>query len=172
MGKRYQRIRTCLTEEVEMPSSSIRRQAPDVRYPIKGSGHVWPRKLKRWPDKILPRVEWAMSRVAIRSNSIRIPQEDTWRAPLSGLPQGEAHGTREHHTPNDSISYPDMLFGSLTKVSKSCYVIPTACHSLCSAALQWCVRTPRPDIFCHGFQRTLLNLGLLWWYKNYQNTKT
>ena len=31
-----------------------------------------------------------------------------------------------------------------------------------SAALRWCVRTLCPDIFCHGFQRTLLNLGLLW----------
>ena len=39
-----------------------------------------------------------------------------WRAPLSGLPQGEAHGTRDHHTPDDSITYPDMLSGSLTHV--------------------------------------------------------
>ena len=126
---------------------------PDVKYPIRGSGHVWPGKLKRpplpWceisgedemsadgipdvkypekvesrPNRIPPRVEWAMPRIAIRSNSIRIPQEDTWRAPLSGLSQGEAHDTRDHHTPDDSISYPDMLFGSLTKVSKPCYVI-------------------------------------------------
>ena len=108
------------------------------------------------------RVEWAMPRVAIRSNFIRIPQEDTWRTPLFGLPQGEAHGTREHHTLDDSISYPDMLSGSLTKVSKPCYVIPTACHSPCSAVLRWCVWTPCPNIFFHGFQRTLLNLGLLW----------
>ena len=44
--------------------------------------------------------------------------------------------------PNDSISYPDMLSGwkTLTKASKPCY-------SLRSAALQWCVRTPCPDIF-------------------------
>ena len=74
----------------------------------------------------------------------------------------EAHGTREHHTLDDSISYPDMLSGSLTKVSKPCYVIPTACHNPCSATLRWCVRTPCSDIFCHEFQRTLLNLGLLW----------
>ena len=107
----------------------------------RGFGHVWPRKLKRRPDKILPWVEWVMSGVAIRSNSNRIPQEDTWRAPLSGLPQGEAHGTREHHNPEDSISYLDMLSGSLTKVSKPCYVIPIACHNPCSAALRWCVRT-------------------------------
>ena len=70
-----------------------------------------------------------------------------WRAPLSELPQGEAHDTREHHTPDDSISYPDMLSRSLTKVSKPCYVIPPACHSPLSAVLRWCVRTPCPDIF-------------------------
>ena len=89
-----------------------------------------------------------MPRVTIRSNSIRIPQEDMWRAPLSGLPQGEAHDTREYHTPDDSISYLDMLFGSLTKASKPCYVILTACHKPCSAAIRWCVRMPCPDIFC------------------------
>ena len=88
-----------------------------------------------------------MPRVAIQSNSIRIPQEDTRRAPLSGFPQGEVHYTREYHTPDDSISYLDMLSGSLTKVSKPCYVIPTACHKPCSAALRWCVRTPCPNIF-------------------------
>ena len=67
---------------------------------------------------------------------------------------------------------PDVLSGSLTKVHESCYVIPTACHSPRSAALRWCVQTPCPNIFYHGFQRTLLNLGLLWWSKSYQNTKT
>ena len=34
-GKRYQRIRICLTGEVETPSFPIRRQAPDVKYPDK-----------------------------------------------------------------------------------------------------------------------------------------
>ena len=42
-GKRYQRIRTCLTGEVESPSSPIRRQAPDVKYP---------EKVERRPDRI------------------------------------------------------------------------------------------------------------------------
>ena len=32
-----------------------------------------------------------------------------WHAPLTRLPQGEAHGTRDHHTLDDSISYPDMF---------------------------------------------------------------
>ena len=45
-----------------------------------------------------PSPRWHGARKAIRINSIRIPQEDMWRALLSGLPQGEAHGTREHHT--------------------------------------------------------------------------
>ena len=39
-----------------------------------------------------------------------------------------------------------MLSGSLTKVSKPCYVIPPACHSSRSAALRWCVRTSLPWI--------------------------
>ena len=43
----------------------------------------------------------------IRINSIRIPQEDMWRAPLSGLPQGEAHDTHEHHT--RTIAYPIQI---------------------------------------------------------------
>ena len=141
-----------------------------------------------------PSPGWHGVRKAIRINSIRIPQEDTRRAPLSGFPQVEAHSTREHHTSDDSISYPDMLFGSLTKVHKPCYVIPTACHSPRFAALRWCVRMPillafriclwqrtsklrffmflSFPLLCHGFQRTLLNLGLLWWSKSYQNTKT
>ena len=34
-GKRYQRIRTYLSGEVESSSSPIRRQAPDVKYPEK-----------------------------------------------------------------------------------------------------------------------------------------
>ena len=47
-----------------------------------------------------PSPEWHEVRKAIRINSIRIPQEDMWRAPLSGLP----HDTREHHT--QTIAYP------------------------------------------------------------------
>ena len=80
------------------------------------------------------------------------PLDDTECASLSGstpsgFPKREAHGTCEHHTPDDSIPYLDMLSGSLTKVSKPCYFIPKACHSPRSAALQWCVQTPCPDIF-------------------------
>ena len=52
-GKRYQRIRTCLTGEVETSSSPIRHQVPDVKYPIRGSGHVWPDRI---PGVRYPRV--------------------------------------------------------------------------------------------------------------------
>ena len=113
-------------------------------------------KVERWPDRI-PNVRhpggmsyvarrkggssacarcrdpsswWHVACIAIWSNSIRTPQEDTWHAPLSGLPQGEALTSH----PDDSISYSDMLSGLLTEVSKPCYVIPTACHSPRSAA--------------------------------------
>ena len=107
------------------------------------------------------------------STPFEFPQEDMWRAPLFELPQGEAHDTREHHT--RTIAYPIRICcpdGKHWLASKPCYFIPKACHSPRSAALRWCVRMPCSDIFYHGFQRTLFNLGLLWWLKSYQNTKT
>ena len=64
LGKRYQRIRICLTGEVETPSFPIRRQAPDVKYPEKVERHPdripdvrYPEKVECWPDRILPQVE-------------------------------------------------------------------------------------------------------------------
>ena len=73
-------MHTCLTEEVESPSSPIRHQAsdmrypekverrpdriPDVRYPEKVERRSdkipdvrYPEKVERRPDRILPRVE-------------------------------------------------------------------------------------------------------------------
>ena len=87
------------------------------------------------------------------------PPDDTERASLSGAtpsgfpkrtrgalpyPQGEAHDTREHHTPDDSISYPDMLSGSLTK-SEQALLLPS------KNLQQPMFRRPPmvcPDIFC------------------------
>ena len=172
-GKRYQMIRICLTGEVET----------HISYPASGAGceisgedgtsQGWP-SVCAWcrdPSGATP----AGFPKRIRS---ALPYPDSLR---------EKHTTLANIThPDDSISYPDMLSGSLTKVHKPCYVIPTACHSPCSAALRWCVRIClwqrtsklrffmflRFPLLCHGFQRTLLNLGLLWWSKSYQNTKT
>ena len=100
---------------------------------------------------------WHGARIAIWSNSIRIPQEDTWRAPLSGLPQGEAHGTRDHHT--RAIAYPIRICCSNEKDSLP---QPTRHSDGVSGR----------SVPCHGFQKTLLNIEFLWWSKSYQNTKT
>ena len=58
-GKRYQRIRTCLTGEVESSSSPIRRQAPDVKHPGKVERRPdripnvrYPEKVERRPDRM------------------------------------------------------------------------------------------------------------------------
>ena len=166
-GKRYQRIQICLTGEVEASSSPIRLW--DIRmWNVGGQNCGGEMSVHGIP----PQLEWAMLRKGdrLRVQGVGTPlPDDSERARLSGsTPSGfpkrtcaaMLSGTREHHSPNDSISYPDMLSGSLTTVSKPYY-------SPRSAALQWC-----PDIFCHGFQITLLNLGLLWWSKSYQNTKT
>ena len=136
-----------------------------------------------------PSPGWHGASKAILINSIRIPQEDTWRAPLSGLPQREAHDTCEHHT--RTIAYPIriccsdhwLMWASLATT----HVPPPSCPDALSGyllllAFRICLwqRTSKIWFFiflsfpllCHGFQRTLLNHGLLWWSKSYQNTKT
>ena len=137
---------------------------------IRRSGHACPGKLKRLLSHPASGVGCEISDQRIRTcltgqnfgceisgrrnrDRLRVqgvvPPDDTERASLSratpsGFPKrtrtAMLSGTREHHTPDDSISYPDMLSGSLTTVSKPCY-------SPRSAALQWCVRTPCLDIF-------------------------
>ena len=97
------------------------------------------------------------------------------RSPIqTPLGRSTRHSQSSHL--DDSISYLDMLSGSLAKVHKPCYVISTTYHSPRSAALRWCVRiclwqrTLKLRFFmflsfpllCHGFQITLFNLGLLW----------
>ena len=94
---------------------------------IRGSGYVYPEKLKRPPlpsgceisgckmsahgilgmkcrrtefrmwnvDGRNSGYEMSAHRQAIRINSIRIPQENMWRALLSGLPQGEVITTQK-----------------------------------------------------------------------------
>ena len=128
---------------------------PDVKYPIKGSGHN-----SGWDIRTSQGGLSACIRCRDPSSSTPsgFPKR-TCAAMLSGsTPSGfpkriraaMLSGTREHHTPDDSISYPDILSGSLT-----------------SAALQWCVRTPCSDIFAMDSKRTLLNIWLFWWSKSY-----
>ena len=82
-GKRYRRIRICLTEEVETPSFPIRRQAPDAKYSDgmsakKNSGcetsgwnvaavgwNSYPSGMWQQPDGIPTRVEWVMIPVQV-----------------------------------------------------------------------------------------------------------
>ena len=116
------------------------------------------------------------------------------RSPLSGLPQGEAHGTCEHHT--RTITYPIRIccpdhwlkWASLAMSFRqlaTAHVLPPSdgvSGHLLLLAFRICLwkRTSKLrflmflsfPLLWHGFQRTLLNHRLLWWSKSYQNTKT
>ena len=133
---------------------------------IRRSGYIYPEKLKRLPlpsgyeisgckmsaHGIPPRVDWAMLRKGdrLRVQGVGTPlPDDTECARLypnqlhPDFPRGHAPPCYpEQLHPNNSISYPDMLSGwkTLAIVSKPCY-------NPLSTALQWCVRTPCPDIF-------------------------
>ena len=100
---------------------------------IRGSGHVWPKKLKHPP---LPS--------GVRRRMWNIRSEDPV---MSDRRKFWMWDIRRRWNVGQTEFYPDMLSRSLTKVSKPCYVIPPACYSPCSAALLWCVWTPCPDIF-------------------------
>ena len=113
----------------------------------------------------------------IQINSIRIPQTERRRNAI-WTPSGRStlHSWTSH--PDDSISYSDMLsrWKSLTKASKPCNFILKAWHIPRSAVLQWCVRTPCPDIFamdskefslisdCFGDQKAIKTpkLNIIW----------
>ena len=97
LGKHYQRIRICLTGEVETPSFPIRRQAPDVRYP---------EKVECQPDRIPPR--W--NELCGKGDRLRVqgvgtpPPDDTKCTRLSGsTPSGFPKRTRS------ALPYPDSL---------------------------------------------------------------
>ena len=138
----------------------------------RGSRYVWPEKLKRPPLPsgceisgckmlaygILSRVDWAMLRKGDRS----------------------AHGYLDSQAERQRNAIRCSSIRTIAYTIRICCPdgkhwlkwVSEPCYYPRSTALQWCVRTPCPDIFCHGFQRTLLNLGLLWRSKSYQNTKT
>ena len=132
---------------------------------IRGSGHVCSGKLKRPPlpsgceisrcemsangipdvnvdgRNSSPRVEWAMSQggpsacARCRDPSGLTPSRFPKRTCAAML-----SSTCEHHTPDDSISYPDMLSESLTTVSKPYYsprsaALPMVCPDALSGHL-------------------------------------
>ena len=99
-GKRYQRIWICLTEEVETPSSPIRRQARDVKYLEKVE-----LRLDRIPDVGYPKKMERRKGDRLRAQGVGTPPlDDTEHASLSGAtPSGfpkMTHGT---------LPYPDSL---------------------------------------------------------------
>nr|CAN75577.1 hypothetical protein VITISV_022178 [Vitis vinifera] len=94
--KRYQRIRTCMTGEIETPFSPIRRQAPDVKYPEKVERQPdripdvrYPEKVERRPDRI-PDVRYPekVERRSDRIPDVRYP-EKVERRPDRILPRVE-----------------------------------------------------------------------------------
>ena len=77
---------------------------------------------------------WHVAHISIQSNSIRIPPRGhVVRSPIWTPSMRSTRHSRISH-PDDSISYPDMLSSSLTRVGTPCYVIPTVWHSSRSAA--------------------------------------
>nr|CAN64614.1 hypothetical protein VITISV_030753 [Vitis vinifera] len=115
---------------------------------IKRSRYVYPEKLKRPP---LPSgCEISGCKMSAHGIPPRGPLSRMTRSAQGYPAQLHPDSQRgyapscypEQLHPDDSISYPDMLSGwkTLTIVSKLCY-------SPRSAALQWCVRMPCPDIF-------------------------
>ena len=94
-GKRYQRIRICLTEEVETSSFPIRICLPDVKYPEKVECH---------PDRI-SNVGYLEKMERRKGDRPRVHGVGTHPEQLhSDSPKGEAPGTHDHHT--RTIAYP------------------------------------------------------------------
>ena len=87
-SKRYERIRICLTREVETPSFPIWHQAPDVKYPEKVSDVKYPKKVECRPDRI-PDVRYPKKVERRKGDRLRVQgvgtplPDDTERARLS-----------------------------------------------------------------------------------------
>ena len=106
----------CLTREVETLFFPIRHQAPDVKHS---------EMVERHPDRI-PDVGYQEKMERHKGDRPRVHGVGTHLEQLHP-DSSSGHAALANIThPNDSISYPNMLSGSLTKVHKPCYVIPTA----------------------------------------------
>ena len=153
LGRLYQRIRICLTGEVETSSSPIRMWY--IRMQNVGAWNVF---LFLPAVGYLNEVEFQLDRILLRVQGVGTPlPDDTERAWISGLPGGKAAQCYpvQLHLDN-SIYYPNMLSGwkTLTKVSERALLLSTFHRSpmVCPDALF--------GHLCHGFQRTLLNLRI------------
>ena len=126
-GKRYQRIRTCLTGEVETPSSPIRRQAPDVKYPEKVESRPdrildvrYPKKVESWPDRIQD-VRYPEKVERRKGDRLHVqgvgtpPPDDTERASLSeATPSRFPKRTRRTLPYSDSLREKHMALVNIT----------------------------------------------------------
>ena len=124
-GKRYQRIRICLSGEVETPSSPIRRQAPDVKYPEKVEQESQPDRIPdmRYPEKMERRKgdRLRVHGVGTHPEQLHLdsPRGHTVCSPIrTPLGRSTRHSRSSH--PDDSISYPDMAL---------VIIIPYSLHS-------------------------------------------
>ena len=113
-GKRYQRIRICLTEEVETPSFPIRRQAPDVKYPENVERHParipnvgYPEKMERHPARI-PDVGYPKKMERRKGDRLRVHGVGTHPEQLHPDSSSEHAALANITHPDDSISYPDL----------------------------------------------------------------
>ncbi|RVW18418.1 Retrovirus-related Pol polyprotein from transposon opus [Vitis vinifera] len=156
-------------EEVETPSFPIRRQAPDVKYP---------EKVECQPDRI-PDVGYPEKMERRKGDRLLVhgvgtpPPDDTERASLSGsTPSGFPKRIRGALPYSDSLKEKHATLAIITPRTIA-YPIRICCHDHCPILLAFRIclwqRTSKLRFFmflsfpllCHGFQRTLLNLGLL-----------
>ena len=139
----------------------------------------YPEKVERRPDRI-PDVGYSENLEHRKGDRLRVhgvgtpPPDNTERASLSGaIPSGFPKRTR------GTLPYPDSLREKHTALAiitprTVAYPIRICCPDHCPILLAFWIclweRTSKLQFFmflsfpllCHGFQRTLLNLGLLW----------
>ena len=136
-GKRYQQIRICLSGEVEMPSSPIRRLI-----------RMW--NIRRWWN--VTRTEFRMWDIWRRWNVTRRSSVCAWcRDPSGATPSGFPKRAR-----GACDSFPIQRKWHVTQTEFRMWLWQR------NSKLRFFVFLRFP-LLCHGFQRTLLNLGLLWW---------
>ena len=154
-GKHYQRIRICLTEEVETPSFPIQICLPYVKYPKKVERHQVRIPDVGYPEKMERR----------KGNRLRVHGVGTH----PDSPRGHAACSRTRTPSGRSTRY-----SRTSHIHTIAYPIRICCPDHCPIllAFRMCLwkRNSKLRFFmflsfpllCHGFQRTLLNLGLLW----------
>ena len=160
-GKCYQRIRICLTEEVETPSFPIQICLPDVKYQEKVVRHPnripdvgYPEKMERHKGD-----RWRVHGVGTHPEQLHPDSPSGHRYPDQlHLDFSSGHAALANIThPDDSISYPDTALAIITPGLLAFWI----CLWQRTSKLRFFMFLSFP-LFCHGFQRTLLNHRLLW----------